>query len=100
MDDAVKFGKSVEKAVRPNAINKKERAATVATAKAAKAAVEPYIEENSTLGNAVHDGKSLEDTVRPNANEKNDAATTVDDVHGGPMATTTTLRTRSRTIML
>ena len=63
LDDAVKSGKSVEKAVGSNAINKKERAATVATAKAAKAAAEASTDENLTLDNAVHDGTSPEDTV-------------------------------------
>ena len=63
LDDAVKSGNSVEKSVASNAINKKERAATVAPAKAAKAAAEASKDENSSLDNAVHDGTSPEDTV-------------------------------------
>ena len=83
LDDAVKSGNSVGKPVASNAINKKERAATVAPAKAAKVAAEASTDENLTLDNAVHDGTSPEDTVRPNANEENESATSSDDARGG-----------------
>ena len=63
LDNAVKSGRSVEISVVSNAINKKELAATVAPAKAAKAAEEASTDENSTLDNAVHAGTSPEDTV-------------------------------------